>query len=221
MRFLCLSDIHGHVVALDAILAEAKHWGFDQLVVCGDLCFPGPQPLDVWKRLIDNNALCVQGLSDRALGELDPEDLHPQTELERERLQRLVATHRELGDLILARLRRLPTIARLPLESGHEMVIVHGSPVDPTVPLTHDMSEEELWALLGDDPCDLVICSGDHVPFQSEVDGVRIVGVGSVGEAPGGLVAHATLVTSTPTQTSIEQKEVALPSDAAGAPPED
>lgn len=212
MRFLCVSDIHGQLAALDAVLAEAKHWGFDQLVVCGDLCFPGPQPLEVWKRLVENNAMCVQGLSDRALAELDPEELHPQTAIEHERLERLVSMHRELGDLILARLRRLPTVARLPLESGHEMVVVHGSPADPTVAMTHDMNEDELLALLGDDPGDLIVCGGDHVPFQTEIEGIRIVGVGAVGEAPERSVAYATLITSTATQTSIEQKEVPLAS---------
>jgi predicted phosphodiesterase len=210
MRFLCLSDIHGHAAALDAVLAEAAHWGYDQIVVCGDLCFPGPRPLDVWRRLVERNALCVQGLSDRALGELDPDELHPQTPLEQERLERLIAMHGELGELIVARLARLPTTARLPLESGHEMVVVHGSPADPTVAMTHDMTDEELFALLGNDPCDLVICGGDHVPFQRQLDDVRILGVGSVGEAPGQRVAYAALVTSTPTQTSIEQKEVPL-----------
>lgn len=210
MRFLCISDIHGHVAALDAVLAEAKHWGYDQLIVCGDLCFPGPRPLDVWKRLVEHNALCVQGLTDRALAELDPEDLHPTSEVEKERLERLISMHRELGDLILARLRRLPRIARLPLESGHEMVVVHGSPADPTIALTHDLTDDEMLALIGTDPCDLVICGGDHVPFQHQVEDVRIVGVGSVGEAPGVAVAYATLVTSTGTQTSVEQKEVPL-----------
>ncbi len=208
MRFLCLSDIHGDAAALDAVLAEAEHWGYDQIVVCGDLCFPGPKPLDVWKRLVERNALCVQGLSDRALAELDPDDLSPETPLEQERLERLFAMHKELGDLIIARLGRLPTIARLPLESGHEMVVVHGSPADPTVAMTADMTDEELAALLGTDPCDLVVCGGDHVPFQRQLDDVRIVGVGSVGETPGQRVAYAAIVTSTPTQTSIEQKEV-------------
>jgi predicted phosphodiesterase len=210
MRFLCLSDIHGHAAALDAVLAEAEHWGYDQLVVCGDLCFPGPRPLDVWKRLVEKNALCVQGLTDRALAELDPDELSPQTPFEHERLDRLVATHRELGDLIVARLGRLANVARLPLESGHEMVIVHGSPADPTVAITHDMTDDEVIALLGTDPCDLVICGGDHVPFQRQIEDVRIVGVGSVGEAPLRQIAYAALVTSTPTQTSIEQKEVSL-----------
>ncbi|HEY5956835.1 MAG TPA: metallophosphoesterase family protein, partial [Polyangiaceae bacterium] len=133
MRFLCLSDIHGHAAALEAVLAEAEHWGYDQVIVCGDLCFPGPKPLDVWKRLVQLNALCVQGLTDLALAELDPDELHPQNEHEQARLSRLIATHRELGELIIARLGRLTTTARLPLESGHEMLVVHGSPVDPTI----------------------------------------------------------------------------------------
>jgi predicted phosphodiesterase len=210
MRFLCLSDIHGNAAALDTVLEEAEHWGYDQLIVCGDICFPGPKPLEVWKRLVEKNALCVQGLTDRALAELDPEELSPTTPFERERLDRLVAMHRELGDLIVARLGRLTNIARLPLESGHEMVIVHGSPADPTVPITHDMTDDEVVALLGTDPCDLVICGGDHVPFQRQIDEIRILGVGSVGEAPQRHVAYAALVTSTPTQTSIEQKEVPL-----------
>jgi predicted phosphodiesterase len=210
MRFLCLSDIHGHAAALEAVLAEAQNWGYDQLIVCGDLCFPGPKPLEVWKRLVQLNALCVQGLSDRALAELDPDELTPQNEHEQARLSRLFATHQELGELIIARLGRLAPIARLPLESGHEMVIVHGSPADPTLAMTHDMTDEELIALMGTDPCDLVLCGGDHVPFQRQIEDVRIVGVGSVGEAPAGDVAYATIVTSTPTQTSIEQKEVPL-----------
>jgi predicted phosphodiesterase len=211
MRFLCLSDIHGHATALDAVLDEAKNWGFDQVVVCGDLCFPGPEPLKVWKRLVEIRALCVQGITDRAIAELDPDELIAKSEEEQQRLRRLSEVHSELGDLILERLRRLPPIARLPLESGHEMVITHGSPADPTVSMTHDLEDDELIALLGDDPADLVICGGNHVPFQRIVADVRIVGVGSVGEAPAGNVAYATLVTSTPTQTSIEQKEVPLP----------
>jgi predicted phosphodiesterase len=47
MRFLCVSDIHGHARALEAVLKEASDYGFDQLLACGDLCFPGPDPLDV------------------------------------------------------------------------------------------------------------------------------------------------------------------------------
>jgi hypothetical protein len=105
---------------------------------------------------------------------------------------------RDLGDLILARLARLPQMVRLPLDDGGELVLVHGSPSDPTEPLSHDMSDEEISALLGDDPADVVVCGGSHVPFDRVVAGVRIINVGSVGEAPRGsapfLHADATLI---------------------------
>ena len=56
MRFLCVSDIHGHAHALRAVLEYASGLGFDQLIACGDHLFPGPAPLDVWKLLVEHRA---------------------------------------------------------------------------------------------------------------------------------------------------------------------
>jgi predicted phosphodiesterase len=117
-----------------------------------------------------------------------------------------------LGELILQRIRRLPTHVRIPLEDGGELLLVHGSPVDPAEALTHDMSDEEINALLGDDPADVVVCGASHVPFDRTVGGVRIVNVGSVGEAPAGgaRIAHATWVESTPRGLLVEPVVVPL-----------
>jgi len=210
MRFLCVSDVHGHARALEAVLKEASDYGFDQLVACGDLCFPGPEPLEVWKMLVHHRALCVQGLGDRALAQIDPSKLIAATESEQKRLARLKAVHHELGEIIIARLGKLPQTARLPIESGHTMLVVHGSPADPSEPFSFDMTDEELIALLGDEPGDLIICGGSHVPFDRSVADVRIVNVGSVGEAPGGGVAHATIVTTAQTGIAVQQLVVPL-----------
>ncbi len=210
MRFLCLSDIHGHYAALEAALSYAEVVGFDQLVVCGDLCFPGPEPLRVWKTLTERRALCVQGVSDRALACLDPNQLIASTPAEEARLERLRAVHQELGDLILARLGKLPRVAHLPVESGDTLAIVHGSPADPTEPLTHDMTDEEIDVLIGDDPADIVVCGGSHVPFDRVVSEVRVINVGSVGEAPGHEVAHATVLETSPLGIHVQQFDVPL-----------
>jgi predicted phosphodiesterase len=196
MRFLCISDIHGNLTALKAILAEADSRGFDQLVVCGDLCFPGPEPLAVWRLLTERNAVCAQGLGDRALCQIDVRKLRGVSAEEQQRVDRLKATKTELGELIVARLSKLPPIVRLPLESGDTMLVVHGCPRDPTESLARDMSEEELVAALGDEPGDLVICGSSHEQFEGRVADVHIVSVGSVGEAPGGGVALGAIVDS-------------------------
>lgn len=211
MRFLCVSDIHGHAAALSAVLREGQALGFDQLIACGDLCFPGPEPLEVWKLLVQHRALCTQGVGDRALSAVDPEKLSATGEAERARIERLRKTHRELGDIIVARLGQLPPIARLPIESGHTLLVVHGSPADPSEPFDLGMTDDELVALLGDEPGDIIVCGGSHVPFDRSVADVRIVNVGSVGEAPGGDHAAATLITTSQLGISVEQFTVPLP----------
>lgn len=210
MRFLCISDIHGHARALQAVLDEAAHRSFHQLIVCGDLLFPGPEPLQTWKRLVENRALCVQGVSDRAVATVDPDKLIPHTAEQSARIEQLVRAKREIGDLIVARLAKLEQTVRLPLESGDELLVVHGSPVDPMEPFTADMTDEEMNALVGDDPADIIVCGGSHVPFHRALDGVSIVNVGSVGEAPGGLVAHATILDAGPFGVAVQQFEVEL-----------
>jgi predicted phosphodiesterase len=212
MLYLCISDIHGSLDALRAVLATAERRSFHKLLVAGDIVFPGPEPLETWRRLTAAGALMVQGLSDRALATLDPSALHARSDHERDRLERMRGAREALGELILQRIRRLPTHRRIPLEDGGELLLVHGSPSDAAEPLTHDMSDAEINALLGDDPADVVVCGASHVPFDRMIGGVRIVNVGSVGEAPGAgsRVAHATWIESTPRGVHVEPITVPL-----------
>lgn len=223
MLLLCVSDIHGNLDALRAVLATAEKRSFHKLLVAGDIVFPGPEPLETWRRLSAAGATMVQGVSDKALATLDPNALHPRSDHERIMLDRMKAVRAELGDLVLERIKRLPTHARIPLEDGGELVLVHGSPLHPDEALTFDMSDEEIDALLGDDCGDIVVCGMSHTPFQRSIGGVQVVNVGSIGEAPDGLrtppafgsgeypmVAHATWIESTPQGVFVEQITVPL-----------
>lgn len=212
MLLLCVSDIHGHLDALRAVLATAEQRSFHKLLVAGDIVFPGPEPLETWRRLSAAGAVMVQGLTDRAVATLDPASLHPRSDHERQRLEQMRATRDSLGDLILQRIRRLPTHVRVALEDGGELLLVHGAPADPAEALTHDMSDEELSALVGDDPADLIVCGASHVPFDRTVGGIRIVNVGSVGEAPAGgiRIAQAAWIESTPAGLRVEPIVVPL-----------
>lgn len=187
VRLLCISDVHGHADALGAVLATAERQGYDRLVVLGDLCFPGPKPLETWRRLVQAKAVCVQGSGDRALATVDPSRLRARSDQEQRRIERFTAVQRELGDLILARLARLPHCYRVPIDDDSVLVAVHGSPEDPLESITHDMPDDEIEALLGDESASVVLCGGSHVPFDRVIEsGTRIIGVGSVGESLSG-----------------------------------
>jgi predicted phosphodiesterase len=81
------------------------------------------------------------------------------------------------------------------------------------------MSDEEIGALLADDPADVVVCGASHVPFDRVVSGVRVINVGSVGEAPAGgrRIAQATWIESTPSGLVVEPLVVALDAESTDA----
>jgi predicted phosphodiesterase len=194
MKLLCISDIHGRADLLDRVLDFGRRQACTSTLVAGDLCFPGPEPLKTWKMLMDAKAHLVRGVSDLAVGTMDPDKLKATTPEQEARLERLRACRAELGEVILTRLARLPTSFRLSLENGGELLLVHGSPRDPTTALTHDMEDDEFGGLVGDSPADIVVCGASHVPFERTYGTTRIVNVGSVGEAPSAGCAHAAVI---------------------------
>jgi len=190
-----LSDIHGNLAALERVLDDLKGRDVRDVWVAGDLLFGGDRPLEVWQLLTKHSAHCVRGLGDTALCMVDPDTLLPENEQERSMSQLFVKTRRALGDLVVERLRRLPEKLRIPLIDGSEIVMVHGSPADPSQEMSQDMTDAELSALVGDDPADIVVCGGSHVPFRRDLDDLSIINVGSVGAAPGGHTAHYAIIT--------------------------
>ena len=181
-----LSDVHGNLPALDAALAALRERHVDRIFVAGDLLLGGDDPLGVWRALQQADAACVRGPSDTALVEIDPSSLAPKSDRERARAELFATTRAAIGDLVVEQLRRLPSQLRVPLIDGSELVVVHGSPADPSTEISHDLSDEEILALVGDDPADIVVCGGSHVPVERRIDGLYIVNAGTVGDHPSG-----------------------------------
>lgn len=190
-----LSDVHGNLGALEVVLVELERLGVKRIYVAGDLLLGGDEPLEVWHRLQAMGATCTRGPSDMALGSVDPTSLVPIDAEQRKQARLFADTRAAIGDLVAERLRRLPEHQRIPLVDGREVLMVHGSPADPSREIGHDLSDDEILALLDDDPADIIVCGSTHVPFQRAVTEYHIVNVGSVGAAPEGQVAHYTVLT--------------------------
>ncbi len=221
--FAVISDLQGNLAALDAVLAELDRRGVYRLLVAGDhLLGEGPtQPLEVWRRLNASGRRTIElarSLADTALATLPEARLVSRSgeESDEERREAFLDTRKAVGALVLKALEKLPTLLRVGLADGREVLVVHGAPRDPGIDVTHDLDDDEVTELLGGEPADIVIVGGAHTPFQREVRGVRVVGLGSAGEPLGGEpLAHVVLVTPRYEGTVIEDAFVPFGSPAS------
>ncbi len=200
-----LADIHGNLAALDAVIADLGRRGVSEIYVAGDLLFGGADPHGTWRRLVEVKAKCVRGVSDTALATLDAAQMKPSNDAEAARLAMFLDARAAVGEVVLKYLSRLPDRMRVPLADGGELLLVHGAPIDPMLELTHDLGDDEVLALVADDPADIIACGGAHVPFLRDFGELRVVGLGSVGESPEGRVAHYTVMSPRPEGTMLEQ----------------
>ena len=201
----CFSDVHGNLAALKAVLAACRDRSVTDIFVAGDLLLGGGEPLEVWQELQRASARCVRGPSDLALGTVDAAKLRATNAEDAERAREFERTQRSIGDLVRRRLLELPDRIRVPLIDGRELLVVHGSPADPFEGIEHDLDDEAVLAMIDGDPADIVICGATHVPYQRTVQDVHVVNVGSVGQAPGGGIAHFTIITPAYDSAQIEQ----------------
>lgn len=208
--FLAISDIHGHWDAFQTLLKVTDQLGIRDIVVAGDVLYgspnPSTDPAKLWLELQRRKARMVRGLSDRALVTLSAEKMLANTNEEQEKKERFIQTQRALGDVGMHALKQMPDRIRIGMVDGSEALVVHGSPKEIHQELSFDMSDEEMMDLIGDEHANLILCGGSHVPFVRDLPGLRVVGLGSVGEAPEGTHIHYTIVTPTMSGIAVEQK---------------
>src|SRR5256885_12293303 len=69
MRIAIVSDVHGNLAALDAVLADLDEVRPDVVVHGGDLAFGGPHPVEVVDRVRELGWPSVLGNTDAVLAE--------------------------------------------------------------------------------------------------------------------------------------------------------
>ncbi len=77
MRIAIISDIHGNLTALEAVLQDLEQQPpVDQLVIAGDLCLNGPYPRESLQRVQSLDCPVIQGNTDMEIVTQAP-DRHP------------------------------------------------------------------------------------------------------------------------------------------------
>jgi putative phosphoesterase len=182
MRLAIVSDIHGNLTALEAVVADIARRGADQVVHGGDLALGGCQPAQVvdtlrdlgWPGIVGNVDALLWRPQERGVQEQNAPKLHD--------LLRLLfddyapATRELLGDERIAWLRRLPAEHR-----EGDVALVHASPGDLWRAPLPDADDSALEATYG--PCDAptVVYGHIHRPYVRQLDRFVIANSGSVG----------------------------------------
>jgi predicted phosphodiesterase len=183
MRVALLSDIHGNLVALEAVLDDMARQGtFDEMVVAGDLVWSGPWPGEVVDRVRSLTDTVIQGNTD-AFFCRTPGDAPPGKREERFATQ-LHWMREQLGAERVAYLAGLPFSYRISPASGRDLLVVHANPSDLERAITPKMTDAELDALLGEtDRGDWVALAFGHlhIPFTRHWRDRLLVDVASAG----------------------------------------
>jgi predicted phosphodiesterase len=177
-RIAVLSDVHGVLPVLQAVLAEPDVAHADLVVVTGDLA-AGPQPVEVLDVLtaLGDRALLVRGNADRELvalaGGADIEVPDP--------VSRWAA--RQLRPEHVALLAGLPHPVTVEVDGFGPVLFCHGTPRDDEEVVLVDTRLDrwaEVFADLGPE-VRTVVCGHTHMPFLRLVDRRLVCNPGSVG----------------------------------------
>jgi predicted phosphodiesterase len=202
MRIAVLSDVHGNLAALDAVLAETESEGVTSYWVLGDLVAYGPRPAEVMERVRGLPGLrCVRGNTDRYVLTGDVGGMIPAVRDHRllsEIHASLAWTRTEMAGHE-AWLDGRPTEERATLDDGTRALLVHASPGrDDGRGAQPHMTEEELSALgFTGAVADLVLVGHTHVAVDLRSKDTRVVNPGPVSLPPQrDGIAHWALITT-------------------------
>jgi putative phosphoesterase len=177
-KVAAIYDIHGNVVALEAVLNEIHNRDVDIIVVGGDLAW-GPNPFQVMDKLmsINENICFIRGNADREVAfkyGLD-EGLEPAiAEINMWCADQLLEEHINF-------LKKLPISISLQLEKFGEILFVHGSPRSDEESIRIDTPDSEVIEMIKDVSPEIIVCGHTHVQFDRVAQRKRIINPGSVG----------------------------------------
>ena len=171
MRLAIVSDIHGNLLALEAVLADVDRVRPDVVVLGGDLALGGPHPVEVVDRLRALGWPSVLGNTDEALDE----DRIPR-HLPRGFIGPPAARTAEmLGP------ERVAWLTGLPLDwHGDGIAVFHATPGDCWEIVQHDASDERLRDVFGSLGEKDAVYGHIHHAYMRQLDGLTVVNSGSV-----------------------------------------
>jgi predicted phosphodiesterase len=175
-----ITDIHGHLTALEAVLADLADAQTDRVVCLGDVVAGGPQPHEVLVRLRELGCPVVMGNTDDAL--LRP--ARPATP-EEERIRRWLEINAwsaaQLSPEELSFVRTFQPTITLPLGDVATLLCFHGSPHSNTDRIYATTPDAELAPMLDGYTATVLAGGHTHLPYIRRYGQALLLNPGSIG----------------------------------------
>ena len=185
MKIGIVSDIHGNLAALEAVLADIFNLGCEKILFLGDYVLGGPEPSDTLNFCMSlserNNIEMIQGNTDRMISEYS-EKLYD--ELSKSAPVMANALKDDVNILSANQkkfLLTLPEYKELTFD-GVKVLMVHGSPRKNNENIFPDTPINIVEEMISGADADLILCGHTHIPcgFQTTTK-QTVVNAGSVG----------------------------------------
>lgn len=182
MKIAVISDIHGNMQALNAVLEDIKTENCERIFCLGDLAMAGPEPSSVVDKIREMSDLTViQGNTDAMIANCDNQMIHLLEENNPIMARALEADVASLTDNQKEFLNNLPAEKELEVD-GVKILLVHGSPRKNNENIFPDLKVEEVEEMIQDTSADVIFCGHTHVPCGYQTNTKQtVVNVGSVG----------------------------------------
>ena len=185
MKIAIISDIHGNMQALEAVLEDIKSEKCDKIFCLGDLAMAGPEPVEAIERIKNlyeaGNFELIQGNTDAMIGDFNEEVItkvgsaYP---IMFEALKNDVAIIPQSSREFL---KKMPKQLELSVE-GVKILLVHGSPRKNDENISPDLPINKVEEMLEGTNADLVLCGHTHIPCGYQTSKKQtVVNDGSVG----------------------------------------
>jgi putative phosphoesterase len=179
MRIAIISDIHGNLVALKAVLEDISRQNVDKTVCLGDVAAFGPQPCETIKLLKDVGCPVVMGNTDAWL--LNPEPMVERDadsryvfEIENWAAEQLTSTDHDY-------LKSFQPTIRILLGDKKELLCYHGSPSSFNDVILASIPDHELTQMLSGSHAALMAGGHTHTPMLRRYEDMTLINPGSVG----------------------------------------
>lgn len=178
MRVALISDLHANVVSLEAVLADARDAGVDQIVCLGDVATLGPRPREIMAMLRDLGCACILGNHDEFL--IDEGLIRTYSEVP-VIVESVDWCRAELSSTDLDFVRTFRRTLEIPLDGDATFFLFHGTVRSNMEDLLANTSPGRVDEMLAGRHATVLAGGHTHLQMLRQHRGMLIVNPGSVG----------------------------------------